>query len=437
MSDTNNTTTTPAAPAAPAQSTTATPQQGVPQNLVSLDAIWRKTVAEPAEARIRGETPPDSAQTQPEPAKTTEQKPVEQAKTPDRRFKLTPQKSDEAKQEPPKQAEQPPASDHAEADELLKIELPKGSSEGQQKNWQRARSALESYKATVSAKDKELAELRSKLEISTKTTANPPTADYEAAKAQVKELSERLARVDYANSPEFLAKYKVPQDSALAEAQEVLTYNDKKADLRTLLGKSPKELNAALADVTKGMNSVDQATVINAVRQAAKLESGAQEALKNAKANVENQQQRVLYQNRASFDQTWSRNNTAQSLQKHEIPTDIDPQSKAYLEAYNAGVDSIRTTAEKYAFTPLSPDDTALVAQKAATCDFYEKHGIPAMDRFLNSLAAERDALAAENKALKAARNPGIPTGDNSGSGQTKATSLEDLWNQTVASKRS
>ena len=432
MSDTNNTTTAPAASAAP-----ATPQQGVPQNLVSLDAIWRKTVAEPAEARMRGETPPDSAQTQPEPAKTTEQKPVEQAKTPDRRFKLTPQKSDEAKQEPPKQAEQPPASDHAEADELLKIELPKGSSEGQQKNWQRARSALESYKATVSAKDKELAELRSRLEISTKTTANPPNADYEAAKAQVKELSERLARVDYANSPEFLAKYKVPQDSALAEAQEVLTYNDKKADLRTLLGKSPKELNAALADVTKGMNSVDQATVINAVRQAAKLESGAQEALKNAKANVENQSQRSLYQSRTDFEATWNETGLGQYLQKQSVPSDIDGDSKSFIESYNNGIDSIKPAAEKYAFGQLSTKEAASVAQKAALADFYIQHGIPAIERFLNSVATERDTLSAEIKALKAARNPGIPTGDNSGSGQTKATSLEDLWNQTVASKRS
>jgi len=51
------------------------------------------------------------------------------------------------------------------------------------------------------------------------------------------------------------------------------------------------------------------------------------------------------------------------------------------------------------------------VAQKAAMADFYLQHGIPAIERFLNSVAAERDTLAAENKALKSARSPGVPAG--------------------------
>lgn len=433
MSDTNNTTTAPAAPAAP-----ATPQQGVPQNLVSLDAIWRKTVAEPADARMRGEAPPDTVQTKPEPAKAIEQKPAEPTKTPDRRFKLTPQKPEESKQEPAKAQEVATKHEHEQSDPLESIEPDKGVSEASKVNFGKLREAYKGTKAEVSkwraeaeARAKELEALKANKPV------EPPTADYEATKAQVKELSERLARVDYANSPEFLAKYKVPQDSALAEAQEVLTYNDKKADLRTLLGKSPKELNAALADVTKGMNSVDQATVINAVRQAAKLESSAQEALKNAKANIENQSQRSLYQSRTDFEATWNETGLGQYLQKQAVPSDVDGDSKSFIESYNKGIDSIKPAAEKYAFGQLSTKEAASVAQKAALADFYIQHGIPAIERFLNSVATERDTLFAENKALKAARNPGVPTGDSSSSGQSKATSLEDLWNQTVASKRS
>ena len=51
------------------------------------------------------------------------------------------------------------------------------------------------------------------------------------------------------------------------------------------------------------------------------------------------------------------------------------------------------------------------MAQKAALSDFYTAHAIPAMERYLNSIAAERDAALAENAALKRAKSPGVPVG--------------------------
>lgn len=412
MSENTNTTTAPAATAAPAPETKTAAKSNAPASeFADLVHSGLQNLGQKIEQATQKPAEPAKPATQ-EPPKANE--PV---KAPDRRFKLTPSKPEEAQNEPPKAQEATSKAEPEQPDPLEAIEPDKGVSEASKVNFGKLREAYKGTKAEVSkwraeaeAKAKELEAIKAQKPV------EPPTADYEAAKAQVKELSERLARVDYANSPEFLAKYKVPQDSALAEAQEVLTYNDKKADLRTLLGKSPKELNAALADVTKGMNSVDQATVINAVRQAAKLESGAQEALKNAKANVENQSQRSIYQSRTDFEATWQQTGLGQYLQKQVAPEGLDADSKSFIDSYNQGIDSIKPAAEKYAFGQLSTKETASVAQKAALADFYIQHGIPAIERFLNSVSTERDALAAENKALKSARSPGVPVSSAQGS---------------------
>lgn len=407
MSKTTNTTTPPAAPAAPAPETTAPAKSNAPASDFK-DMVYsglQNLGQQIEQAQHKQEAPKPAATADPA-------KPAEPVNTPDRRFKLTPQKAEDPKQEPAKAQEAPSAAAPEQSDPLEAIEPDKGVSEASKVNFGKLREAYKATKAERAAKERELSELKAQFEaIKAQKPVEPPTADYEAVKAQNKELSDRLAKVDYANSPEFLAKYKVPQDASLAEASEVLSYNDKKADLRGLLGKTPKEMNASLAEITRGMNPVDQATVINAVRSAAKLESGAQEALKNAKANIENQSQRSLYQSRTDFEATWQETGLGQYLQKQAVPADVNEDAKSFIDSYNKGIDSIKPAAEKYAFGQLSTKEVASVAQKAAMADFYLQHGIPAIERFLNSVAAERDTLAAENKALKSARSPGVPAG--------------------------
>lgn len=415
MSDQANTTTTPAASAAPA-TTTPPAKSSAPASdfrdlvhagLQNLGQKLEQAQQKPAEA-----TPPADTQKQAEPVKA-----------PDRRFKLTPSKPEDAQKAPEKAQEATHSAQEAQVDPLEAIEPDKGVSEAAKANFAKLREAYKSTKAERAAYQKQLDEMKAQLEATKKTSATAPTADYEALKAEHQKVLDRLAQVDYQNHPEFVSKYAAPKQQALAEAQEVLTYNDKKADLSSLLGKSPKEMNAALADITKGMNSVDQATVINAVRQAAKLETASQEALKNAKANIQTLGQRAAYTTKVEWEAAAAESGFSEWGKPADIPADAPDSLKSFIAKCNEGKEAIRPTAEKYAFAELSPRDAAKVSQRAAVADHLISKVLPAAEQMISSLYNEIAAKDAELSSLKSARSPGVPVGSVSTSQQqTRST---------------
>lgn len=414
MSDQATTTNAPAATAAPATTTPPAKSAMAPdfrdlvqaglQNLgQKLDQAQQKPAetAQPAEA----------------------QKPAEPVKAPDRRFKLTPSKPEDAQKAPAQAQEAAPKPTEASVDPLEAIEPDKGVSEAAKANFAKLREAYKSTKAERAAYQKQLDEMKAQIEATKKASVTAPTADYEALKSEHQKVLDRLAQVDYQNHPEFVSKYAAPKQAALAEAQEVLSYNDKKADLSSLLGKTPKEMNAALADITKGMNSVDQATVINAVRQASKLEIASQEALKNAKGNMETLSQRSAYTTKAEWEAAWNDNGLSEWGKPADVPADAPDALKSFITKCNEGKDSIRSTAEKYAFAGLSQRDTATVAQKAAVADHLIGKVLPAAEEMLGHLYNEIAARDKELASLKSARSPGVPVGNvASATPQTRST---------------
>lgn len=379
MSD-NNTTTTPAASAAPAPNDMHSLTDSIRDNLLDLGPIVEKAITPKTDEPVEHK------------AKSSDQfiPPVV-----DRRPKT------------PAEAAKPETADPLDA-----LEPDKSISELGKNNFGKLREAYKATKAERETLKREAEELRQQLEITKKTSTTAPTADYESLKAEHQKVLDHLAKVDLQAHPEFLAKYVAPRDAALAEAAEVLAYNDKKADLPSLLGKGTKELNGSLAELTKGMNAVDAATVINGVRTAAKYDQRAQEELKNAKTSVEQLGQRAVYQSKAEFEGAWKDSGIGAFLSKHEIPPTVDATVKAELEAYNSGVDNVRVMAEKYAFGSLSPRDAALVAQKAAFADFASQHAFPAVGKALQRLQSEKQALEQEVASLKVARSSGVPTGN-------------------------
>ena len=378
MSEPTTTTTTPAAPAAKA------PTQSGPDGLADL---IRNTIVE---GDAKAATPKqDTAPVEQKAA------PVQQAKAP---FV------------PPIVAQKPKEAAPAEVDPLETIEPDKGTTEAAKANFAKLREAYKASKTERSTYQKQLVELQQQLEQTKKSSAAAPTADYETLKAEHQKVLDHLAKVDLQNHPDFVAKYVAPKQAALSEAQEVLSWNDKKVDLTTLLGKSPKELSQALADVTKGMNSVDAATVIQAVRTASKLDQGAAEQLKNAKATADQLGQRAAYQNRTEFESVWKESGIGEFLGKHEISADLSAEDKAEAEAYNQGIDSIRQNAEKYAFGNLAPRDVASVAQKAAFADFVTSHAFPAVGKAMAQMQSQIQTLTQELTAIRSSRSPGVPT---------------------------
>ena len=123
MSANENTTNTPADKSAPA-ATTPYKTNGMPDGAQIADLIKGRLVSmrEPLEAASAAK--PDAAPQHSSPP----EKPTEQPPKIDRRFKLTPENADAPKAD----AQQPPTID---IDDILKAELPKGSTEFQQKNW--------------------------------------------------------------------------------------------------------------------------------------------------------------------------------------------------------------------------------------------------------------------------------------------------------------
>ena len=416
MSDQPNTTTPPV----------ADKQQGVPANMVSMSDLWNKMVAEPTVAKESAAPAEQAAH----PAQQQQQAPaVSDAPKVDRRFKITPQK---AEPEPAKAQEKSAEAAPAQPDPLESLEPDKGVSEGAKQNFGKMREGYKTAKAERDALKKEVEAYKQQIEAAKKTSATAPTADYEAVKKERDTLADRIAKIAYKESPDYIAKYDVPKNNALGEAKELLDMAGKKADLDSLLGKPLPELGKALADITKGMDDLTRGGVYDAVRRANKIHGEAQQALANAKANAENVQQRNAYQSKAEFESAWSENPLKELLQKHELPKGTDPEMLKYFEEYNAGVDGVRATAEKYAFAALSPREAASVAQKAAFADLAHAKIFPAIQGVVDKLAKELEGARAEVAALKSARNPGIPVGDPSQPRAQAGESLDALWNRTV-----
>lgn len=402
MSDQDNTTNAPAATAAPATTTPPAKSAMAPdfRDLVQsgLQNLGQKL--EQAQHKPAETTPP--AETQ---------KPAEPVKAPDRRFKLTPSKPEDAQKATEKAQEAAPKPVEASVDPLEAIEPDKGVSEAAKANFAKLREAYKSTKAERAAYQKQLDEMKAQIEATKKASVTAPTADYEALKSEHQKVLDRLAQVDYQNHPEFVSKYAAPKQAALAEVQEVLNYNDKKADLVSIISKPLKEFNAALSEITKGMNEGDKTAVFTAMRNAHKLENASQEALKNAKGNMETLSQRSAYTTKAEWEAAWNENGLSEWGKPADIPADAPEPVKSFIAKCNDGKDSIRATAERYAFAGLSQRDTATVAQKAAVADHLIGKVLPATEEMLGHLYNELAARDKELASLKSARSPGVPVG--------------------------
>lgn len=414
MSDQATTTNAPAAPAAPATTTPPAKSAMAPDfrdlvqsGLQNLGQKLEQAQQKPAETTQPAEAP----------------KPAEPVKAPDRRFKLTPSKPEDAQKAPAQAQEAAPKPAEASVDPLEAIEPDKGVSEAAKANFAKLREAYKSTKAERAAYQKQLDEMKAQIEATKKASVTAPTADYETLKAEHQKVLDRLAKVDYQNHPEFVSKYVAPKQAALAEAQEVLRFAGKEANLEAIIGKNPAEIGKSLSEITKGMTDYERGQVVDAVRRASGFERASQEALKNAKGNLETLGQRAAYTTKAEWEAAWSENGLADLSKPADVPADYPDALKSFIASCNDGKDSIRTTAERYGFAGLTPREMASVTQKAAFADHTIEKVFPAMDKLVNTLYNELAARDKELASLKSARSPGVPVGSvTPASAQTRAT---------------
>src|SRR4029079_2674225 len=118
--------------------------------------------------------------------------------------------------------------------------------------------------------------------------------EVERLKAEHKALSDKMALIDVASTPDFQRQYTLPKTKAVAEASEVLAYSGKEGvDVNALLGKDRKNFSAAVAELTKDLNPMDATTVQTALRDAYRISTEEKAALANSSQLREQIRQRT------------------------------------------------------------------------------------------------------------------------------------------------
>ncbi len=388
-----------------------------------------KTPAAPAAPAPKG---PDLANIQPNPNPPTikqmakelfKEKDPEAAKAPE------PVKPAEAKPAEPVK----PVAPTADADRYADIAPPEGLSEKGQQGWKALKT-----KANDDVRAAQAALQTAQSELETLRKATPADlADVNKLKADHQAALDRLAVLDLQSHPDFTRQYAEPKKAALAEATAVLAYQDKPitTDLAALLSKPMKDFAAEVATMTKDMNAMDATTVQTALRNAYKIEGAEKAALTQASQLKSSIEAKTAQQQKQAFEETWGNLGEAGGFLKPAlIPDGVTPEAKAELEAYNASIPSVRTTAEQYAFGRVDPKAATLIASKAAVFDFVSKTVVPRMEKEFAQVVSDNQRLAAELTAIKAAKGsggfettPGADTPPSGGKFDRKAESKR-LW---------
>jgi hypothetical protein len=289
-------------------------------------------------------------------------------------------------------------------DPFANIKPPEGMSEASQQGW---KALKEEAANKIREAQRKADEAHARLETFQKA-APAESAELQRLKDEVKAAHDRLAVLDVQSHPDFAKQYSEPKLRALSEAKEILDFNGKTADLNVLLQKPMKDFNAAVAEMTSQMNGMDANVVQSALRNAYKIAADEKNALANAGNLRESLQSKVAAEQKKAFETTWGKFDGAEGfLQTLDASPDMSPEEQAEIKSYNEAVAATRQTAEQYAFGRLDPQNAAKIAGKAAILDTLTKVVVPRMEREYQQLVKDRNALAAELKAIREAKNPG------------------------------
>ena len=300
----------------------------------------------------------------------------------------------------------PPEAAPADTDIFADIKPPEGLSE----------KGMQGWKALKTNANKEITEAKRKLdaalaEIDTLKKATPAEkADVERLRAEHQAALDRLSVLDVQHHPDFVNKYVAPKEKAISEAKTLLSDNGitDAVDFDAMMGKSRAEFSKAVSELTSKMQDFDRTAFVTSMRDAYRLTGEAKSALANAndlKAGIES---RTAAKQKQAFEETWGHLGDADNfLKPAEIPATASPEEKAELTAYNAALPSVRQAAEANAFGRLDAKGVAAIATKAAVLDFVIKTTIPRINKEFSTVVQERNQLAEELKAIKAAKGAG------------------------------
>ena len=333
---------------------------------------------------------------------------------------------------PPVAGDKPaePAAPAVPTDDLDRMELGEKASDNARTNFAKLREVAKQERLAKAALEKQLADLKAQQEALAKA-APQDTAEQERLRAEHKAMADRLALVDLKNHPDYVRQYEVPKTAALAEAKEVLDYNEIPANLESLMGKSLKEFSAEVSKLTKDMNSMDATAVQTSLRNAWKINNDATAALSKSQELAKALSEKSAHAQKQAVEKVWGTFKEAESiLAKRPVPEGATPEELAEITSYNEAVQGLRSNYERNAFGRMTEEETAKMALKATTFDFIQTHGVKMMDRAYKGMEAR--ALAAEKQLneLKAARSPGNMGGDPQKATASAPKTFEEVFSQ-------
>lgn len=301
----------------------------------------------------------------------------------------------------PKAGDQPPPAAKNPEDDL---ELSEKSSEVARENFKKLKGITKGVRDQLITKDREVTELRAKLETAAKAPAAVDTEKLTRLEAEHKALSDRLLLIDTQNHPTFQQQFVAPKNAALAAAKELIPA-EKNVDLAKLLALPRTELGRAVAEITKDLPDLDRADVSQSILKAWTMEQQGNEALKNASTTYQHIRQKTEAEQRQVFEQAWVKVAPAEQIATLEIPADATPEERQSIETYNQESQGLRTRAEQIALGKIGEGDVASHAIKAASYDFHVKHVLPRIGREYGQLQLENQRLQKELDGYKS-RNP-------------------------------
>ena len=333
---------------------------------------------------------------------------------------------------PPPAGDKPaePAAPAVPTDDLDRMELGEKASDNARTNFAKLREVAKQERLAKAALERQLADLKTQQETLAKA-APQDTAEQERLRAEHKAMADRLALVDLKNHPDYVRQYEVPKTAALAEAKEVLDYNEIPANLESLMGKSLKEFSAEVSKLTKDMNSMDATAVQTSLRNAWKINNDAASALSKSQELAKALSEKSAHAQKQAVEKVWGTFKEAESiLAKRPVPEGATPEELAEIASYNEGVQGLRSNYERNAFGRMTEEETAKMALKATTFDFIQTHGAKMMERAYKGMEAR--ALAAEKQLndLKAARSPGNMGGDPQKASATAPKTFEEVFSR-------
>lgn len=287
-------------------------------------------------------------------------------------------------------------------------EPPQNASDQVKMQWGEMKKANRALRYDLIAKDAQLGELRKKLETGVPGATSP---EIEQLRAEHKAALDRLAILDIRSHPDYVRQYSEPKNALLNEAKQVISYNMKPdaaaPDVEGLLSKPQKEFNSVVAELTKDMNSVDAQQARDALIQAYRLNQKEQAVLAKPQELQRGLQSQALEKQKKAFEKVWSSAaDGAGTLAELTVPKGATAEEAKEIQAYNQALGTVRSNAEKLAFSQMDEGGVATMASKAAALDFVFEHGIPRIEKRYAQAVATIANLEKELRSLRSATSP-------------------------------